>query len=145
MSIHQGENMSDFYGEMQIVASGILQEFKQGLIEYVRITKGDGPEDNPGKSLETKYILDGAARGVKSKYVQQGLAVASDLQVVASVNVFDIENNSVKLVTNPVSVNDVKLEQSGFIDLDGERFKIVEILPRPAVGTTVANVMIIRK
>lgn len=116
-----------FYDDMQAVASEILAEFKQGIIEYVKITPGVGPIDNPGAPTILKTELDAAARGVQFKYVQNSLAVASDGQVTAAVH--------------PDVVPNVK----DFIDLDGIRHKIVSIIPKPLVGTTVAWIFIVRK
>lgn len=116
-----------FYDEMRDVASGVLAEFKQGKIEYVKIVPGNGPVDNPGPSQTIITELDGTARGVKFKYVQMGLAVASDSQVTAAVH------------------PNVEPSQKDFIDIDGVRYKIAEILPKPLAGTTVANIFIVRK
>ncbi len=116
-----------FYDDMQNVASEILEEFKQGVIKYIEVTPGAGTVDDPGASTETEYTLNGTANGVKFKYVQNGLAIASDMQVVTAVR-FDI-------------IPDMK----GFIEIDNIRYKIVQILPKPAAGTTVANVFIVRR
>lgn len=124
-----------FYDEMQDVAADVLKEFKQGVIKYIDIEPGSGPVDDPGEPVEKSYTLDGAARGVKYKYVQGGLAVASDLQVTSSVKATDENNLQVSL--NP--------KLNGFVEIDDVRYKIVQVLPKPAAGTTVAFTLIIRK
>lgn len=124
-----------FYDDMQAVAADVLKNFKQGVIKYVDIAPGSGPADEPGDPTETDFTLDAAARGVKFKYVQGGLAVASDLQVTASVKATNEAGGVVSLSPN---IN-------GFIEVDDERYKIVQILPKPSAGTTVAFVFIVRK
>ena len=123
-----------FYNDMQAVAANILKDFKQGVIKYVDITPGTGPDDEPGDPTETFFTLDAAARGVKFKYVQNGLAVAGDLQVTASVPATNEAGAVVSLTPN----------MNGFIEVDDERYKIVQILPKPSAGTTVAFVFIVR-
>ena len=124
-----------FYDDMQNVAADVLKEFKQGVIKYVDVTSGTGPADDPGEPTENEFTLDGAARGVKFKYVQNGFAVASDLQITSSLKAKN-ENNA-DVILNP--------NMKGFISVDGESFKIVKILPKPAAGTPVAFVFIVRK
>lgn len=116
------------YDELQVVAREILQEFGQGAISYVAVTPGTGPVDDPGAATESEYVLPYAvARGVLAKYVQSGLAIASDLQVTAGVH------------------PDIVPNLRGFVKIDNIRYKIVQIIPSPAAGTTVANIFIVRK
>lgn len=124
-----------FYDDMQNVASDVLKEFKQGVIKYVDVTPGAGPVDEPGEPMVNEFTLDGAARGVKYKYVQNGFAVATDLQVTASVKAKNSSGSKVTL--NP--------SMRGFIIVDDVKHKIVKILPKPAAGTTVAFAFIVRK
>lgn len=119
------------YDEMQQLTREILDdpEFNQGgpqKIEYVKTVPGNGPIDNPGKTTYVKTPLDAAARGASFKYVSTGLASATDLQVVSAVN--------------PAITPD----QKDFIEVDGKRHKIMQILPRPAAGTPVAWLFIIQ-
>lgn len=116
-----------FYEEMRDVASEVLAEFKQGAVHYVHVTPGTGPIDDPGPSSYTLTLIDSAVRGVRSKYVQDGLAVASDLQAIMS--------------ARHGIVPDIK----DFIDVDGKRHKIVHISAKPEAGTAVAYLLIIRK
>ena len=124
-----------FYDDMQGVAANVLKEFKQGVIKYVDITPGTGDADEPGEPTENEFVLDATSCGVKYKYVQNGLAVASDLQVTASVKAKNSIGTSVDL--NP--------SQNGFILIDDVKYKIQEILPKPAAGTTVVFVFIVMK
>lgn len=115
--------MSDLYSDLQTLTSGLLKQFRQGTIEYVELTPGSGPIDEPGPAVETVTTLDGAARGVAFKYVQGGLASSADLQAT-------------------VAVPSVPVRGSGFIRVDGVRYKIKQILPKPAAGTPVSLTLI---
>ncbi|HRQ13074.1 MAG TPA: hypothetical protein PK205_07195 [Promineifilum sp.] len=116
-----------FYDEMQGIASGLLKEFKQGKIEYVRVIPGAGSFDEPGVGTEVKTELDAAARGASFKYVTKGLAIASDKQVVSHVNAAVTPNTR------------------DAIDIDGVRYKIVHFEPKPSAGTAAAWLFIVRK
>lgn len=121
------------YVEMQSLASGLLAEFKQGVVAYIRVTPGTGPKDDPGAATETPFTLDATARGAKFQYVQNGLALATDLQITTS--------------AHPALVTDFANETvvRGFATIDGLRYKIVKAIPKPAAGTPVAFVLIVRK
>lgn len=118
--------MADFYQEMQGVASDLLREFKQGVIEYVTVTPGNGPADNPGPAQEIPTVINGVARGVKFKYIDGSNIVASDMQVTMPGNMMEPKPN-------------------GFIRIDGVSYKIVQIIRKPAAGTAVAFTVIFRK
>ena len=122
-----------FYVEMQGIASGLLAEFKQGIIAYIRVTPGTGAADDPGAATELPFTLDATARGAKFTYVQGGLALASDLQVTAA--------------AHPALVTDFANETvaRGFVTIDGLRYKIVKAIPKPAAGVPAAFVLIVRK
>ncbi len=117
-----------FYDEMRDIATELLTEFKQGTIKYISITPGNGPDYDPGPSTPDAPITIPAsvARGVSFKYVNGGLAVASDLQVTIDVS-----------VATP--------DMSGYFTIDDVKYKIVQIINKPSAGTPVARVVIIRK
>lgn len=115
------------YDELQPVVTGLLSEFGQGSVSYIRVVPGNGPADDPGASVSTPFPVNAAVRGVQFRYVQNGLAAASDLQLTMNVS--------------PDFVPDLR----GFVEIDGVRYKIVQILPKPAAGTPVAYVLIVRK
>ena len=121
------------YDDMQSVASDLFAEFGQGIIQYVRITPGNGPADNPGPSVETPFTLDATARGVKFKYVQNGLALATDEQITAA--------------AHPALIADFAAEtvMRGFVTIDGNRRKIIQSIAKPSAGTPAAFVLIVRK
>ena len=118
--------MAEFYQEMQDVATGLLAEFKQGVVELVKVTKGAGPGYNPGTPTEVKHIINSTASGVDKKYINGTSIIQTDLQVIA-----------------PVS--DIIPEMQDKIDLDGKRCEIVAIMPIPPIGVTVVNIIIVRK
>lgn len=115
------------YQEMQDIAADVLNEFKQGVIEFGRVTPGNGPVDNPGPSSTVWTPYDGTARGVRSKYVEDGLAVASDLQTIM-----------------PAKLGIVP-HQRDFVRIDGVPYKIVHVIAKPEAGTAVVYTLIIRK
>lgn len=116
-----------FYDDMQNVAKDIIREFKQGSLAIIKVTPGNGPIDAPGPSTKSRVEIDGVARGVKFKYVMNGLAVASDMQVTTHGD-----------LPVPVDMKDM-------IEIDGVPFKIKQIVPRPAAGNPVAYLFIVGK
>jgi hypothetical protein len=118
--------MSDFYSDMRNVASDLLGEFNQGSIQYIAVTAGSGTPDDPGAVVETVTDVNGVARGVKFSYIDNSLVVSTDLQVTIPADV----------VTPSIT---------GFVRIDGLRYKIVKIIPKPAAGAPVACTLIVRK
>lgn len=115
------------YDDMQAVAASVLSDFQQGVIQYVKVVPGNGSVDNPGSSTKTAFDIPATATGVQFKYVQQNLAIVTDLQIVAPVD--------------PRYTPDMK----GFVTVDGVSHKIVEIIRKPAAGTPVVYILIIRR
>ena len=117
------------YDEMQQVAREILEsdDFKQGSTYLVRVVPGSGPVDDPGPSVETRIKLDGAVRGISWRFVQAGLGVASDLQITHAV------------------VPGIIPAMTDFVESDGVRYKVVQIIARPAAGVTVVYTLIVRR
>ena len=118
--------MSDFYGQMQGVASDLLKDFKQGVIQYVALTPGNGPADNPGAPTEVVHTDNAVARGVSFKYNDRTNDVASDLQIT-------------------MPGDGVAPDMKGFVRVDDTTYKIIRIIRNPAAGTPVAWVVIFRK
>jgi hypothetical protein len=115
------------YDDLQPVVRDVMSEFKQGSVVYVHSVAGSGPEDDPGEPTINEYEINATANGVKFKYVQGGQALSSDLQVVAPVDI--------RYTPTP----------TGFVKIDGVKYKIHKLLPKPAAGTPVAYVFIVRK
>lgn len=81
--------MSDsFYEEMRGVATELLGEFLQGVVQLVRVTPG-APDPatpwEPGAPTETTYALEATVSRVAEKYVDGTLIVATDNQVMFAV------------------------------------------------------------
>lgn len=115
------------YDEMQTLAKSVLKDFKQGVIQLAHRVPAAGPIDEPGEPTEIIYDLDATAKGASYKFVQSGLALATDLMVTAAV------------------VDGVTPSSADFIVIDGVRYKIVQFLPPPAAGTNVVWKFIVRK
>lgn len=124
------------YDEMQSFARDILRsELGQasasgnGIIQLIKMVR-NGPADNPGPAVPQIIDLPGAvARGVSFKYVQKGLADATDIQV-----------------TSDMLESGVIGEQGDFIKINsGQPLKIHQRVQLPAAGVPVAYVYIIRK
>ena len=115
------------YEELKLVASDLLKEFKQGIINLVKITPGNGPADNPGSPTSVNHVLDAVVRGVSFRYVKQGLAVITDLEVTSAV------------------VDGVTPSEKDFISIDSVTYKIVQMMSVPSAGTKVVWKFIVRK
>lgn len=116
------------YDDLQTVAQNVLAEFNQGVIRYGVITSGAGTADEPGKSSIAWTTLSGAvAGGVQSQYVAAGLAIASDLQTTMAVQ------------------TGIVPAQKDFVEIDGERYKVENIIAKPAAGTPVVYTLIVRR
>ena len=115
------------YDEMRELSSQVLNEFGQESIALIKIRPGNGPKFNPGPASETRIELKQAvARGVRTKYVSGGMAVATDLQVT-------------------MAAAEATPGQSDFFEIDGARLKVVHIEAKPPSGPTVAYLVILRR
>lgn len=120
------------YDEMQGIARELLDESALGQpgIYLISLTPGGGHADDPLPDQEQRhYLKGGAARGAQFRYVQGGLAQASDTQVTFPV---------LPGVPDPVGLRD-------FVEVKGERFKIVEVIRKPQAGTPVVFTVIARR
>ena len=118
-----------FYDEMQGIARELLaSELGQSGIFLISVTPGAGSIDDPAPDTESRHKLDGAARGASFKYVKTGLAQASDTQVTFSV-----------IPGLPV------VKGRDFVEVNGQRFKIVEVIRKPQTGTPVVFTVIARR
>jgi hypothetical protein len=119
--------MVSIYQELQGVASELLTEFDQGGIYYIAVTPGTGPAQNPGPGVETPYKVDGTARGVSFKYIDNKNVVASDLQITMAVDARYTPN------------------EKGFALINGVRHKVVQAHRKPSAGIPVAWTIVVRK
>jgi len=116
-----------FYDEMQSIASGLLNEFKQGSISFNRSVPGSGPAYNPGDPTVTNYPVDGVVSGVNRRYVDGTQIVESDQQVI-----FNADAGFTPSMTDELII-------------DGRKYNnIVSVKQIPAAGTPVVFVTIFR-
>lgn len=115
------------YTELKEVTSEILKEFKQGTVVLRKMAPAAGPADNPGTPTITSHTLDAVVKGVSFKYVSQGFAVASDLEVTSAI------------------LSGVTPSEKDSIVIDDVRYKIIQMMKIPAAGTTLAWKFIVRK
>lgn len=116
-----------FYDDMQVVASNVLGGFKQGSVSYVELTPQPGSTpDAPLPPLTATTTLNATVRPVSTKYVDGTHIIQSDRQVTFAGGV-------------------VEPSMNGSMDIDGVRYKIVEIMPVPAAGTVVSYTVIVRR
>lgn len=119
--------MTDFYTDMQKIASDVLGEFKQGVVQYVELAAVAGATpDDPGEPTETVTTVNAAVRPVSTKYVDGSHIVQSDKQIV-------------------MPGDSVVPSITGNMRIDGADYKIIEIMPRPAAGTPVSFTVIVRR
>lgn len=116
-----------FYDEMQAVASELLAEFKQGVVQLVQSTPGTGPIDNPGDGTTTTTDLDAVVKGVSYKYLRDANILTTDLQVIAAI------------------VPDITPTPNDFIIIDGISHKIVQDISTPASDVRAVWKWIVRK
>lgn len=115
------------YDDMQVVASNIFAEFKQGAITYVELQPvAGGTPDEPAANVEVTTALDATARPVSTKYVDGSHIYRSDVQV-------------------SVPAAAVTPSMSGYLTIDAVRYKIIEIMCVPAAGTAIVYTLIVRR
>lgn len=115
------------YYDLQKEAKGLLVEFNQTDIKLVRIDAGSGDEDEPGTPVETLYQLHGTVSGVTNKYLDSGFITSDDLIVTCT------------------PLDGVIVGEGDFIDLDGQRHKILRDVSVPPFGTKIVWKFIVRK
>lgn len=116
------------YDDLQSVTSEIMSEFKQGSINLVQfIHPEDSTPDNPGEPEEVLTELNGTVKGVSYKYLKDSFITTSDLEITTSV------------------VNGIFPSENDFLEIDGNRYKILQFMSLPAAGTPCAWKFIARK
>jgi hypothetical protein len=124
--------LSEFYAEMQGVATDLLTEFQQGTIVLVRSTPTVGDTDRPwdltADPSPTRVTLRAAARTVDKKYVDGTRIHGGETQVTLSVPVLSPEPTV-----------------SDRIEIDGVLMTTVDMHRLPDAGTPVAFVFIVRR
>lgn len=117
------------YDDLQKIVSGILSDpnITQGALYLVEPNATVGAK--PWKTVAgvpTRTLVNGAVRGVSKKYIDRSLAIETDLQAV-------------------IGVPAVPVTMSQYLEIDGTQYKIQHIENKPAAGTPVAIVLILRK
>jgi len=117
------------YDEMRGVANEVFTEFKQGVVKYVPIVSNAGvsPDEPASSSDGPPVTLAATVQPVSTKYVDGSHIVQSDRQVT-------FPNDGVNVP-----------KMSGYLLIDDVRYKIIEIMPRPAAGTPVTWTVIARR
>lgn len=115
------------YDDLASTVTEVMDEFKQTAINLIQITPAAGPIDDPGAPTETTHALAATAKGVSFKFVSDGLAVSSDIEVISA----------------PVS--GVTPSEKDFITINGTRHKIVKFMPIPPTTDVLAWKFIVRK
>lgn len=117
------------YDDLQEIVTDILSDpdIKQGTVRLMHKTAVAGSQPwKPGVPTNTPVELNATVRGASYKYVSTGLALATDFQVT-------------------FSVPSVLPTMDDYIEVNGEDYKIVEIIKLPASGTPVAIRCIVRR
>lgn len=116
------------YDEIAPAVAEAFKIAKQGQVFLITVTPGEGPIDEPDKPTEQQYELDAAARGAQYRYVQAGLADASDKQVTFYAN---------PAIPNPTDKH--------WLLVDGVRYKVQRVIPKPAAGNPLAFTVFARR
>lgn len=110
--------MTEFYDDLQGVASGILTEFNQGELFYIAPSTSGGDPWNPVLTTGTRTEVKGTGQGVQQKYVDGTHVVATDQQFMIQAG-----------VVTPVA--------GGKLEVDAAVLQIVKVMKIPAAGTAV--------
>lgn len=112
-----------FYEDMQTVATDLLTEFNQGVLVLIKAGAKTGPAYAPTEGTPASVPLKGIALGVSKKYVDKGLAIATDKELRIAI---------------PSQLPDM----ADSVTIDGQLLKIQHIAKIPEAGTPVAMVII---
>lgn len=119
--------MTDFYQDMQEIATDLLTEFNQGTIKIIRDTFPNAKPYDPGEPVPTEYSFKGVTRGVSKKFVDGTFILESDLQATLAY--------SSEIVINP---------KTDRIKVDNIEYQILSVKNTPASGTIVSIIIIYR-
>jgi hypothetical protein len=118
--------MSTFYSDLRNVASGLLAEFGQGVVEIGKpVTVPPVNEwDAPVTDIQWTRV-NAVARGVSQKYVDGVSIVATDLQLTVDMGAYD-----------PAAGDRIRI--------DGKQVSVLRFDRIPAAGEVVAHRVIVR-
>lgn len=116
-----------FYDDMRATADSLLGDLGQGTIGYLatEVVAPGLTDIDPPTITRTYALVNGVARGVSSKFVDNETILASDLQVIVQARA-------------EVAVGDA-------LRIDGVDHAIVRVDNIPAAGTVVARRVIVRR
>jgi len=109
-----------FYSDLRNVASGLLREFAQGVVEVGRPVTVPGATEWAAPTTTVQWTpVNAVARGVSQKYVDGESIVATDLQMTVDFGDYD-----------PAAGDRIRV--------DGREVSVLRFDRIPAAGTTVA-------
>lgn len=114
------------YDDMQKVASTLITDFQQGSIKYVQRSITYTTPDEPSSATETLINVDGVVKGVSFKFVDHTNILTSDKQLTISAD------------------QQFTPDAKDFIEIDGNRYKILRVDAIPNAGTPVVYRLFIR-
>jgi hypothetical protein len=118
--------MANIYDDLRQVAVDVFGEFKQGDVHYVSLTASVGARpDRPNEPVETITPVNATVKPVSTKYVDGTHIIQSDVEISFA---------NTGLIPS----------LTGFFTVDGARFKIIEVMKRPAAGNPVSFTVIAR-
>jgi len=116
-----------FYAQMQAEAAGIFKQFTQGQVIHRRLGAGAGTPQNPGVGTATDTTLDGATvSGVTARELLNSHIVASDLVV--------------RFAANQIA----EVRPTDLFVIDGVPHRTMNVETKPAAGTPVAHIVVVR-
>ena len=122
------------YDDMQVAATDMLSEFKQGIVTLSRTTKGTIDPNEPFipvAGVTTVYTLNATVKAVSMKFISgqtfiDGTTIlATDKEVTCAI--FAIEPEPGDIVT-----------------IDGAQMSIVKVMRIPGAGTAIVFKLIVR-
>lgn len=115
-----------FYSDLRNVASDLLREFAQGVVEVGRPVTVEGPEEwSPPVTTIQWTRINAVARGVSQKYVDGASIVATDLQLTVDFGDY-----------NPAAGDRIRI--------DGKEVSVLRFDRIPAAGEVVATRVFVR-
>ncbi len=120
--------MSDFYKDLQTVATNVLNTFNQGDIKLVQSVVLE--ETSPDEAPETEEVvtqLKGTVNGISFKYVDNTFIFKTDMEATVSV------------------IDGITVSKDDFLMIDDVKYKIIEDLTVPSAGVPVVWKFAVRK
>lgn len=115
------------YKGLQKVAGDIIKKFEQGTLTLVRTVINRVEPWQSGPKVQSGGVLNGTVNGVSAKYIEQSLAQTGDLQATIT-----YDENLIPVINDSV-------------DIDGDLYKILQVISKPAAGDPVVFVLILRR